>query len=83
MTKEDACRICCKTVSVEMFRLSDPSFDGSRTTAQVIEDCFGLSVCFCSEFLFVYESMLLHRGLFCRYRKMNCPVCIVLIVKTI
>ncbi|XP_065088473.1 zinc finger protein 260-like [Ochlerotatus camptorhynchus] len=44
MTKEDACRICCKTESFEMFRLSDPSFDGSRTTAQVIEDCFGLSI---------------------------------------
>lgn len=44
MTTEDVCRICGNTKRVKMFRFSDTICDNNRTTAQVIEDCFGLSV---------------------------------------
>nr|XP_019532984.2 zinc finger and BTB domain-containing protein 17 [Aedes albopictus] len=44
MTTEDVCRICGNTKRVKMFRFSDTICDNNRTTAQVIEDCFGLSI---------------------------------------
>ncbi|XP_001657145.2 zinc finger protein draculin [Aedes aegypti] len=44
MTTEDICRICGNTKPIKMFRFSDAACDGNRTTAQVIEDCFGLSI---------------------------------------
>ncbi|XP_062546609.1 zinc finger protein 540-like [Armigeres subalbatus] len=44
MTNKDVCRICSNTRPTKMVRFSDTSFDGDRTTAQVIEDCFGLLI---------------------------------------